>query len=534
MIENTGKNISFYRIAAAVFLAEIVYMALELLAARMMSPFFGNTNAVWTAVIGIILASSALGNWLGGKVADGNNPVFAFSGLLLASGAATALIPPLSQASLQMISAISPDVRIGAVIATTLLFFLPSLLLGTIIPIAVGLVVDDVETVGRKSGSIYAVSTVGGIAGTFLAGFFLIPSFDASAIVFACAALLCLLPILVPVGADRDARKEVWIPRIAGIVTAVLLIAASATTEISGGTDSGNYHGMETIYEGDSEYNRIQIMESTEKTSGKPIRMMRIGIGGYQSITYTDEDKYDFPFKGEYYTEYYDRCLDSQYVDDADDNKKILMIGGGGYSYPKHCIASSKNSIDVVELDPTVTKLAREYFFLDDLIEDYGLDPEGKQGRLKLISGDGRVFLNEHSSSQDQNAKYDRIFNDAFAGKTPPAVLASVEAVKAVKGSLTENGIYATNIIGSASGEGSRFLKAEVNTIAQVFKHVYLFPTTQDYQGDDHEGNWMVLATDADTRLSVLDWDVDYSDGLVLTDSYCPVESLSGEYASKG
>ena len=53
-----------------IFIVEAICMILELCASRVLSPYFGNSNIVWTSVIGIILLSSSIGNYIGGKIAD--------------------------------------------------------------------------------------------------------------------------------------------------------------------------------------------------------------------------------------------------------------------------------------------------------------------------------------------------------------------------------------------------------------------------------------------------------------------------------
>lgn len=58
----------------ALFLLDVVGMILELVAARLMSPIFGNSNYVWTAIIGIILLAGSLGNIIGGKIASIKHP----------------------------------------------------------------------------------------------------------------------------------------------------------------------------------------------------------------------------------------------------------------------------------------------------------------------------------------------------------------------------------------------------------------------------------------------------------------------------
>ena len=62
-----------YKFEIIIFIVEAVCMILELVASRILSPYFGNTNIVWTSVIAIILLSSSIGNYLGGKIADREN-----------------------------------------------------------------------------------------------------------------------------------------------------------------------------------------------------------------------------------------------------------------------------------------------------------------------------------------------------------------------------------------------------------------------------------------------------------------------------
>ena len=141
-----------------------------------------------------------------------------------------------------------------------------------------------------------------------------------------------------------------------------------------------------------------------------------------------------------------------------------LMIGGAGYSYPKHYISQFPDkNIDVVEIDDKVTELAKKYFYLDKLIEDYDLE---NTNRLNIITEDGRTYINKNTK------KYDAILNDAFSGDTPAETLTTLEAVQYIYNSLNENGIYLTNVIANLNGKGVDFLKAEVLTLKQVFKNV--------------------------------------------------------------
>lgn len=175
--------------------------------------------------------------------------------------------------------------------------------------------------------------------------------------------------------------------------------------------------------------------------------------------------------------------------------------------------------MDVVEIDGKITQIAKKYFYLDKLIKEYNLE---ENNRLNLITEDGRTYLNSNKK------KYDAILNDAFSGTSPAKTLATKEAVEKIKDSLNEEGLYLTNVISSLTGENSKFLKAEINTLRQVFKNIYVVPcnTVTDIEGKQ---NIMLIATDSILNLgdNIHTYDIEIAeDEIVLTDDYCPVDSL--------
>ena len=72
-----------YKLEIVVFLAGAIGMGLELVAARVLLPYVGSSNVVWTSIIGIILASMSLGYWLGGKKADQDAQIDELANILL-------------------------------------------------------------------------------------------------------------------------------------------------------------------------------------------------------------------------------------------------------------------------------------------------------------------------------------------------------------------------------------------------------------------------------------------------------------------
>ena len=144
----------------------------------------------------------------------------------------------------------------------------------------------------------------------------------------------------------------------------------------------------------------------------------------------------------------------------------------------------------------------------------YGTD------RLGLYNDDGRLFM------ANGDKKYDAILNDAFSGEVPVAGLSTVEAVKTIKSRLNKDGVYMSNIIGALEGRKGAFLRAEVKTMQQVFKNVYVVPVYRHFETDQFI-NWMVIATDNDKYVPKKVVNVKINDeDIILTDDYNPVDSL--------
>lgn len=494
-----------YRFEIILFVVNAVYMILELVASRVLSPYFGNTNLVWTSVIGIILLSSSIGNYIGGILADKKKIVEKLKTVLIFSFVSVMFIPFIETPIILSVSKIFSDIKIGAIMSTILLFFIPSLLIGVLSPIILKLKIDSIENVGKTSGKISAIATIGGIIGTFLGGFYLIPNFGSVHILFVLAlVLLYLLPLV-----EWKLDKKTII--VVVLITFISLIVMLYNMDMNSETGKLVLESKENVgaVSYDTQYGRVLIYNAYK--NDEPVRVLNID-SGFESLTYIDEEKRNDLVLS--YTQYYDLMFNANI-----DIKDTLLIGGAGYSYPKHYISKNlEKNMDVVEIDGEITEIAKEYFYLNDLIEDYNLN-ENK--RLGLITDDGRTYLNNNDK------KYDAILNDAFSGSTPAKTLTTKEAIERIKESLNENGLYLTNVISSLEGENSKFIKAIINTLKQVFKNVYLVPC-QTIDVDTVQNN-MVIASDDELKFDKLYQYVIEENEIVLTDDYCPVDTLVPE-----
>ena len=227
--------------------------------------------------------------------------------------------------------------------------------------------------------------------------------------------------------------------------------------------------------------------------------------GGFSSCAYKDPLKRDDLVFG--YTNSYNIVLEQG------DLKSFCMIGGAGYTYPRYLLSHyNDKTIDVVEIDGGITEIAKKHFYLQDFLDEYGED------NINLITDDGRLFLDK------TDKKYDCILNDAFSGQVPARTLTTKEAVTSIKNSLSDNGIYATNIIGNIDKRYNNFLRSEIKTISSVFAYYWLIDTDPSKQG---KKNWIVIASDYpyDFKNSR---SVALNDDIIFTDDYAPVELYSG------
>ena len=510
-----GKN--KYKIL--LFIMNAIAMSLELVASRILAPYFGNTNMVWTSVIGIILFSTSIGNYFGGRISDKKEFKEDFKNILrldmLFISIFILLIPFINEKILQSIVYSITNEKIGAIIGTIILFLIPNIFIGILSPLILKyeLIKNEKEdNIGKISGNIYAIGTLGSIVGTFASGFWLVPFFGAKNILFV-LTIICLLVMLLII--EKNDRKKETLFYILFIAILIVLLAIyiykdnSASQKVLNGD-------VDAVLSLDTEYGTVKIYNDHNFLGY--IRVLEID-GGAETISYYDEEhKYDV-IKDSYY-DYFQRTIRNN-----DKINNTLLIGGAGYVFPRYYISHfADKTLDVVEIDNKITEIAKKYFFLDDLIKDYDLN---NNKRLNIIHDDGRLYVNNNVDK-----KYDLILNDAFIGRNPVKTLCTLEFFQNVERSLTDDGIYAINIISSLEGKGSRLLRAEVNTLKKVFKNVVCVKLIQN-DDDSFVDNILVIASNGEFNIpdggTVYDLKLDENE-IILTDDYCPVEIIGDNH----
>ncbi len=151
---------------------------------------------------------------------------------------------------------------------------------------------------------------------------------------------------------------------------------------------------------------------------------------------------------------------------------RVLVMGGGGYSLPKYLAAYVPNArVEVVEVDPAMTKIAREQFFLDECLEVTGAEGDG---RLTLINDDAWGYL------QRQDELYDVIVNDAFSGKRPLGPMKTDEGARVVRAHLADGGVYLANVRSACEGRRSATLREVREAFGREFASCHVVPEWED------------------------------------------------------
>ena len=238
---------------ATAALAGFSCMAAELTAVRVQAPHFGDSAYVWTNVIGVILAALAGGAWLGGRLAGAADAAAWVARLLVPAGLLFAAVPFVAgwfgawllPAELPLDAAMPAIVR-GSLVATTVLFAPPMLLLGAIAPLLVTRLAAERFAVGRAAGAVSAAGTLGSLAGTFAATHWLVPAFGCRATLVVAGAALLVAAALVAV--RRAAAAAIG----AGLVLATALL--------HGGPLRPAAAGRELLAERESRYQFLQVV----------------------------------------------------------------------------------------------------------------------------------------------------------------------------------------------------------------------------------------------------------------------------------
>jgi hypothetical protein len=261
------------------------------------------------------------------------------------------------------------------------------------------------------AGPLAGGALLGGICGVLLAGLFLLPTLGAGSLLMTTAVLL-LAPLLVSDPARAAPRESSLFERT---------------------TPFGSVRVTEVVARGERQPERRLYLNDEEESA----ELVRTGTPTLGYIAAAEHWLSAVTPPGASY----------------------LFLGGGAYTLPRRIAERDSSArIDVVELDPEITRIAHHFF---------GLSPHH---RIRSIHGDARAFLSKGGEPVD------RIYVDVYGGSEKlPFSLVTREAAELMADRLRPDGILAMNVIGKVMDEERRQLWSVVRTFAEAFPNVALY-----------------------------------------------------------
>ena len=400
-----------------------VVMALEILGSRLLAPVFGNSLFVWGALIGVILAAMSSGYAFGGWISDRYSGGAVLSGLLFFAGSWTLLIAWISQPILFQVEKLVQDPRWGPCLAAAVLLAPPAFGLSGVLPAMLRLAVADMDHLGRHTGRMIALSTVGSLVGTWGTAFFLLSWIGSQA-------------LMAWLGGIQVALGLLWLWK--GMSARLLVLLVGLGCSVALGTVA--LHPIQKlnppVYQEDSPYQQVRIRDD------QLFRYLVLDRTFHAVMWKSDPVPLFLPYSQ----------LMVASLALASEPKRGLILGHGGGSLAKWLAQYWPTlELDVVEFDPTVVRMAEAYF-------EYH-PPANHHVSVR----DGRAFLN------GTNRTYDVIWIDAFARHMIPFHLTTVEFFSTVRAHLNPEGVLAVNL--ASSGEGGDTARAAA--VAQTMRRAF-------------------------------------------------------------
>src|SRR5256714_12023851 len=148
-------------------------MIVEILGAKLLSPYVGLSHFFWTAQIAVPLVALACGYYVGGKLVDRSQNLDRLYWSIICAAIYLALsvliCEPVAYWCLDF------NLAVGSLLASAILFFIPLALLAMTGPFLVRIITSSVSGVGGNVGRLTSIGTLGSFAGTMLIGYVMIP-----------------------------------------------------------------------------------------------------------------------------------------------------------------------------------------------------------------------------------------------------------------------------------------------------------------------------------------------------------------------
>jgi spermidine synthase len=409
-----------------IFVTGAAILALELLASRILTPYFGVSLYIWSGILSITLVSLAAGYWRGGVLAAGKagHPpppeklayLFARMPALAAIAivGACLLYPYLFHRLAQF------DLVVGAFVACVVLLFVPLFVTSAMNPLLVAILLRQSAARGELAdagaGRVFFISTLGSVAGVIVTAFFLIQYMSNFAASLTVAVVLAALPLAIVFGSSvRIAqRKQLIVTACVALVAALGLLAGAHlyTDRLWPAAYGGALWNIEKIYR--SSFGTVKVLRSGPREN-QPFTRMYFQDGLVQNIVGAQNQSLSM----------YTYALEALSFSYRPDIRKALVLGIGAGMVP---MRFAERGIDVttVDIDSASLRAAREVF---------GFDP----AKVRAVQADARTYLRSCENG------YEVVVVDLFHGDGVPDYLVTRDFFRDLKRCLGRNGVAVFN-----------------------------------------------------------------------------------------
>ncbi|MBI3776100.1 MAG: fused MFS/spermidine synthase [Gammaproteobacteria bacterium] len=448
MTEARRSKLLFAYLLFSALVCGAAVMVIEVLGSRVIGPFFGVSLFVWTSLISVTMIALALGYWFGGVLADRRGQSVDLYALIAAAGICVLLIPWLKAPVLE--ACLPLGLRTGAFASSMILFGPALLLLGSVSPYLVKIAARAVDNIGRTVGGLYALSTIGSVAGTALTGFFMIAYLGVNQAFYAVGFTLLLLA----------AAYFAALRRLVIAGAALVLCLVLAPQWIVPPALSMPDAQVREVFSGDTFYGSVKVVD-VDYGDAVDRQLLIDGLhqGGQDLQRRLTVNRYP------YLMQYIPYRLQPN-------GRDCLVVGLGAGFIPGWYSARGIRT-DVVDIDPLIPQLARDYF---------GFTTNGD-----VIEADARHFLLTSARM------YDYIVLDAYNGDLMPYHLLSREMFSLIAQHLRPGGVLGVNFIGSI-GAQRRMTSSVVRTLRSVFESVDVYPVFDVTDLEGGVGNLEIFA----------------------------------------
>ncbi|MFH1319261.1 MAG: fused MFS/spermidine synthase [Bacteroidota bacterium] len=433
------------------FIEGSAVMAVELIGAQLTAPYYGASLYVWSAILAITLTGLTTGYYVGGLISEKlKKPVLYY--ILLFASVFILFIPITGKFIIE--NTLNFDFRAGVIISLLFFVFPPSVLLGMVSPIIIRKLSTKLDSAGQKAGTVYAISTIGGIMATFIFGFYIIPKIGLRLSSFIIASIVFIFPVI-------------YFIRRKTLLIAIFLISFFAIGFYSVKQTLGLFiptsKNFKLIYNSEGILGHIAIIDDNNKhTRALLVNNM------VQTII-------NIPTGRSVYS-YIHRVATYCSVKPANSDVFIAGLGGGSMVFE---LSDLGFNIDVCDIDPRTEEVAKKYFNMT--------------GNIKFINDDARHCI------RTRNKKYDIVILDMLLAENPPANVYSIEGFCDIKKIMKENAFLFVHFQNVTVGENSLAVKSVGKTLHAAGFQVKLLNTgTSQSIHDDISGMFFATLSDID------------------------------------